>query len=224
MYIDETCGFCAEIHSIPSDNNLLLHHITPNTGLTSRVITQTEHFVVIPTLGSFVEGYVMVLSKAHYDCAGQIPADQMAELTQLLEMMKNRIRQCYHTDTVCFEHGSVSCTNRFGGCINHAHIHIVPCPNSLMGEIALYDLQTEKIDSLEDLQGYGQRGEPYLYFEDTDQQKYLITGDNVVSQFFRKLLAQQHGVDEKWDWRTDLCMENVQKTCQRLSEEFAYGT
>jgi hypothetical protein len=47
----------------------------------------------------------------------------------------------------------------------------------------------------------------------------LITGDNVVSQFFRKLLAQQHDVAEKWDWRSDLCMDNLQKTCERLGKE-----
>lgn len=219
MYIDETCGFCAEIHNIPSDNNMLLQYITPNTGLQTRILAQTEHFVVIPTLGSFVEGYVMVLSREHFDCVGKIPPEQLPELKALLEAMKKQVKLCYNTDTVCFEHGSVSCTNRFGGCINHAHIHIVPCCNSLVDEIGQYELQTQQIGSIEDLQEYGQRCEPYLYFQDTDDREYLITGDNVVSQFFRKLLAQQHDVAEKWDWRSDLCMDNLQKTCERLGKE-----
>ena len=167
--------------------------------------------------GSNTERIFYLLSSPMGD--GPSLPEQLPELKALLEAMKKQVRECYNTDTVCFEHGSVSCTNRFGGCINHAHIHIVPCRNSLIDEIGLYELQTQQIGSVADLQAYGQRCEPYLYFQDTDDREYLITGDNVVSQFFRKLLAQQHDVAEKWDWRSDLCMDNIQKTCQRLGKE-----
>lgn len=216
--MDETCGFCAEIRGIPRENNLLLTHITPQTGLESRVITQTEHFQVIPTLGGFVEGYVMVVSREHYDCVGKLPESYFAELEALLEEIKGRIRSRYHTDTICFEHGSVSCTNRFGGCINHAHIHIVPCAVSLLEDIRAFGLECREIGDLGALRAYGADGTPYLYFEDTDQRKYLITGDAVVSQFFRKLLADHHGVPERWDWRTDLFMENIEKTIHALRD------
>lgn len=217
---DETCGFCAEIHGIRSDNNLLEHYITPQTGLTSRVITQTEHFRVIPTIGAFVEGYVMVVSLEHYDCAGKIPAACYPELKQLLRDTKEIIRQKYGMETVCFEHGSVSCTNRFGGCINHAHIHVVPCRESLIGQLAEYQMEYRKIDSIDELQPYGQSGCPYLFFEDTDQQQYVITGDFIISQFFRQLLARSHGVPDEWDWRGHLHLENIGATCEKLGKAF----
>lgn len=215
---DETCGFCAEIHGVDRENNLLRTHITPQTGLESRVILETEHFQVIPTLGGFVEGYVMVVSRNHYDCVGKVPAADLPELKALLEEVKGRIRRCYGTGTVCFEHGSVSCTNRFGGCINHAHVHIVPCGASLLEDIRCFGLDCQSIDDLEALRAYGADGTPYLYFEDVDQRKYLITGDAVISQFFRKLLADHHGVPERWDWRTDLFMDNIEKTICTLKD------
>ena len=222
--IDETCGFCAEIYGISSDNNLLEHYITPKTGLASRVITRTEHFQVIPTLGAFIEGYVMVVSLEHYDCVGKIPSAYFPELKRLLQEIKDKVRQCYGMDTVCFEHGSVSCTNRFGGCINHAHIHIVPCEESLISQFADYQMEYIKLDVIDELKLFGETGNPYLYFQDTDGQQYAITSDFVISQFFRQLLARSHGVSDQWDWRSNLNLENVAKTYEKMVGCFDHKT
>lgn len=216
--IDESCGFCAELHDISVENNLLEHYIRPELGLSSRVILQTEHFEVIPTLGAFVEGYVMVVSKEHHDCSGKIPADLFPELKHVISQMKDRIFRCYGMDAVCFEHGSVSCTNRFGGCINHAHIHIVPCKESLINQLADYQMEYRRIGSIDELRAYGGSGHPYLYFADIDGQQYVVTSEFVVSQFFRQLLAKSHGVAEEWDWRTNLNLEKLKKTYERLRE------
>ena len=214
--IDESCGFCTEIHDIPAENNLLDNYIRLQLGLDSRVIFQTDHFVVIPTIGSFVEGYVMVVSKDHYTCVGNIPESHFSELKALLLETKNRIRSAYGMDTVCFEHGSVSCTNRFGGCINHAHIHIVPSRESLIGYLPEYGLEYQELAAIDALQPFGRDGIPYLYFEDVDEQQYVATGEFVVSQFFRKLLAHSHGVPEQWDWRSNLNLDQMRKTIQTL--------
>jgi len=221
--MDEACGFCAEIHGMDADNNLLTHYITPQAGLTCRTIAQTEHFRVIPTIGAFVEGYVMVVALEHYDCAGKLPAAYYPELKALLQQMKAQIRQVYGMDTVCFEHGSVSCTNRFGGCINHAHIHIVPCPRSLISQLAEYQMTYRKIDSIDGLREFGKTGEPYLFFEDTDQQQYVVSGGFVISQFFRQLLARAHGVPDEWDWRSHLNLEKLAQTYKTLAELPANG-
>lgn len=215
---DETCGFCAEIRDLPQDNNLMQTHITPATGLKNRIVYETAHFQVIPTLGAFVEGYVMVVSKDHYDCVGKLPPEQIRELEQVVEEMERRIRSRYGTQTVCFEHGSVSCTNRFGGCINHAHLHIVPCGASLVYQVREYDLTLTPITALDALAEYGRDGRPYLYFRDVDAQQYLITGLCVISQFFRMLLARHHGVGEYWDWRQNLYMENIPRTIEALKD------
>ena len=215
---DETCGFCAEIRNLEQDNNLLHSHITPATGLHSRVLYETAHFQVIPTLGAFVEGYVMVVSKDHYDCVGKLPPEQIAELEQIVEEMKGRIRRRYGTAAVCFEHGSVSCTNRFGGCINHAHLHIVPCRENLVDQVRQYDLELSPITTLDALAQYGRDGRPYLYFQDADGARFLITGLCFVSQFFRMLLARHHAVGECWDWRKHLYLENIGKTIDALKD------
>lgn len=218
--IDESCGFCTEFHDIPADNNLLEHYIIPHTGLESRIITQTEHFLVVPTLGAFVEGYAMVVSRYHYDCMGKLLPELFPELKELLTNVKHHIRKCYGMGTVCFEHGSISSCNRFGGCINHAHIHIVPCKESLIGQLPNYHMDYRQITDLYELQTFAQRGESYLYFEDIDEQQYSISGDFVISQFFRQLLANSHNVSGEWDWRSHLNLEKMSKTYTTLKKSF----
>ena len=216
--VDEDCGFCTEIHGISHANNLLEQYIEPQLGMASRVIEKTEHFEAIPTLGAFVEGYVMVVSLDHYECVGRIPKNYYPELKCFLREMKDRIARCYGMKTVCFEHGSVSCTNRFGGCINHAHIHIVPCNELLIDQLGEYQIEYRKISSIDELRPFGLSGRPYLYFEDVDGQQYVAASGFVVSQFFRQLLARTHGIPEEWDWRSHLNLERMKKTFERMSD------
>jgi hypothetical protein len=125
----------------------------------------------------------------------------------------------YGTDVICFEHGSVSCANRFGGCLNHAHLHILPCNVSLIEEIAEYELEITRLPSLSLLQDQGGAENPYLFFEDVDGERYMITGEYIASQFFRKLAANHAGLALEWDWRENLFLDNVFNTVRRLRQD-----
>ena len=104
--IDHSCGFCVEIHDMDTDNNLFKRVIAPETGLTSRYVYEDDTFVVMPTLGAFVEGYVMIVSKEHHDCVGKMSAEDIAHLEALMEKITHRIREVYGTGVICFEHGA----------------------------------------------------------------------------------------------------------------------
>ena len=193
-YLDETCGFCTEIHGIDNECNLLNSIITPQTELKSRILTESDHFVVMPTIGAFVEGYVMIVSKEHYECIGKMPEDTLHELEQLVARIKACIQERYNMDVVCFEHGGVSCTKRAGGCIVHAHLHLVPCDVPIIGEVRKRGLTAVPISDISDLHTLTKENLSYLYFEDTDGQKYIVKDKFVISQFFRQLLAHHFGL------------------------------
>lgn len=218
-FVDLSCGFCVEIHDMDTENNLFKRVISPQTGLMSRYVYEDGTFVVMPTLGAFVEGYVMIVSKEHYDCVGKMPAEDIARLEVLMEEITDRIKRVYGTGVICFEHGAVSCANKFGGCLNHAHVHLVPCASSLIEEIREYDLKVEPLASLAQLRELGNEGRPYLFFRDTGGEQYLITGEFIVSQFFRQLVAARMGLDQKWDWRENLYLDNVFKTVKGLTQD-----
>lgn len=216
-HLNETCGFCAEIYGLDNECNLLKSIITPQTELKSRILTESDHFVVMPTIGAFVEGYVMIVSKEHYECIGKMPEDALHELEQLIIRIKACIRERYNMDVVCFEHGGVSCTKRAGGCIVHAHLHLVPCDVPIIGEVQERGLTAIPIHDLSALQAIGKANSSYLYFEDADGQKYIMKENVVISQFFRQLLAHHFGLGSQWDWRQHFFLDNLVKIMERMS-------
>ena len=216
--IDETCSLCVEINNLDEENNLFIKLISPETNLKSRILYATENFVVMPTIGAFVEGYLLIVSQKHYMCMGQLSESELGELTLQLEILKERMEKCYHKKVVLFEHGGTSCSNKAGGCINHAHLHMVPCDSRITHYIQRYGLEYYRISSLEELCVLAARNIPYLFWEDIDGEKYVIDKSVIPSQFFRKILADICGVAEKWDWRQHYFVENIERTLEMMKK------
>lgn len=214
--IDETCSFCSEINGSNEDNNLFIKLIAPKTNLKSRIMYRTKDFLVMPTIGGFVEGYLLIVSRKHYMCIGQMPKSGIYDLSLQIEMLKKQIEKYYHKKVVLFEHGSNSCSNKIGGCIAHAHLHMVPCDRQINEYIQKYGLNSHRISSLEDLCAFAEYDVPYLFWEDIDESKYVINDEVIPSQFFRKILASVYGMADKWDWRQNHYIENIEKTINTM--------
>ncbi len=52
--------------------------------LNSRVIYEDEHFVVMPPLGEFIEGGLLLLSRAHILSFAHLPAEHFARFERLV--------------------------------------------------------------------------------------------------------------------------------------------
>lgn len=218
---ESSCGFCVEFNGVDKENNLLQRVISPAYNIESRIVYETDNFAVIPTLGAIVEGYLLVVSKKHYECIGQLPDDLFPELERVIDRVKLVTWSVYKKNVVCFEHGAVSCSNKFGGCIDHAHLHIVPCGDVLSGMITDCGMELVPIASIDALSCIAGKNQPYLYWEDSDSRKYVIQDGFIPSQFCRKIIADYYSVAEQWDWRQNLNLENLLKTYGALQPVFA---
>lgn len=218
---EPSCGFCAELNGLDQGNNLLRKVIAPESGIESRIVYETEHFAVVPTLGALVEGYLLVISKAHYESVRQIPEELFPEFDETVYKVKSVIRSVYQKNVVCFEHGAASCSDKFGGCIDHAHLHVVPCGETLSAAIQELGMELHPISSLDALLDAVDKKQPYLYWEDSDESKYVIRDGFIPSQFFRKIVADYYSIAEQWDWRQELNLTNLLKTYQALLPRFA---
>lgn len=221
---ESSCGFCAELNDVDQENNLLRKVIAPKSGIESRVLYETDHFVVMPTLGALVEGYLLIVSKTHYESICQIPEELLLEFNEVVRKIKGVIWSAYQKNVVCFEHGAVSCSNKFGGCIDHAHLHVVPCNETLSGTIQEFGMDLVQIPSWGTLSDVVDKNQPYLYWEDADGSKYIIQGGFIPSQFFRKIIADHYSIAEQWDWRQELNLTNLLETYRTLRPKFAEMT
>lgn len=183
----------------------------------SRVIAETDNFVVFPTTGGFVENYQLIVPKKHINCFGELSAEQLKELKSIILWQKEINKNYFNSSSSMFEHGSLHPNNENGKSIVHAHLHIFPNNISLLDEIKKYNFNIENINGIEQLKQICQRINNYLYYSDIDEKDYVITHDGIPSQFLRMLLAQSQGI-ENWNWREYPLIESIENSLNFYKE------
>lgn len=205
------CTFCAELTG-EETNNLL--RIVLGEGYTTRVVRETENFVVLPTIGQIVEGYLLIVSKQHYLSFGHIPAQCFREFMNLKEETRQVLSEVY-TSPIFFEHGPISESKRGGCCVEHAHLHGVPARIDLLDKLQT-DFHWRSISSMLALRQQIERGMPYLFYESRDRRMYVFDAPLVPSQYLRQLVATRLGLEERWDWRLWWGVPEMISTLQTL--------
>ncbi len=171
----------------------------------TRVVAYSPNFYVLMSLGPIVEGYALVVARAHIDCVADIPPEQIPEFKQVVMSVRNAQIAIYGT-SVCYEHGQSGACLTFASdtlhC-HHAHLHIVPS-TFRVEEYLRREYGGQEIFGWHQLVSlYNQ--EPSLYLlssEDGEQILYSANPASVPRQFFRKGLAAYHRAGDGWDWAT----------------------
>lgn len=195
------CPFCLEI----KDN---LNNPTNK----NRIIKETKNFIVIPTIGSFVDNYLLIISKKHINCFKQLNEKEFLELNDLTNWIKNINKTYFKTKTIIFEHGSFEKNNTSGKSIIHAHWHILPFSKSLLGNLLNNkSFIIKEIKSLNSLNNLEDDKNDYLYYEDINEKCYIINHQELPSQYLRKVIANSLNIDT-WNWREYPYFDKIDKT------------
>lgn len=201
--MDETyqdvCSFCAEIERRTEYN--LFHELMGNDVAFTYLLYETSNFVVMPSIGSLMPGYLLVVPKLHVLSFGHLPSELDAELQSILATLVEWHSSTFSTKSIFFEHGSVSFTKRGGSCTDHAHLHIVPVPKSVDLVAGMYrDFSTRCVADLAALRAQVESDLPYLLLRHHDGSVYVADAPHAKSQHLRRDLVHQLGLGEVWDW------------------------
>ena len=209
------CPFCDEFFD-GGDNSesALLNDI----GIKSRVIYRDNDFVVFPTIGGFIPGYILLATIKHYPCFGALNDYELSKAQELITKFKSVIRDIYGTDCVIFEHGMLSCGYKYGGCIDHAHIHFIPLSEPIISSIESYGMNIKKIDSLDQIRKCYKDGSPYLFLSDVDGTYYEIHNIVIPSQFLRQVICKKIGMEQYWNWHVYDFKENLALTLEQFQD------
>jgi len=185
----------------------------------NRILFETENFLVFPTLGQIVEGYLLIASKEHYLNIGEIPLELYPELEKLQHKVRKVLEDNYYTP-LFFEHGPASASLRSGCCIEHAHIHAVPLQLDILESISK-NFKGREITNYTEIKRHFQRGIQYLFYEDNKCKRYLFTVHDIIPpQYLRKVIAHKIGHPEKWDWKNYLGLAELSDTIRKLKGKF----
>jgi diadenosine tetraphosphate (Ap4A) HIT family hydrolase len=220
-FVAEQCSFCREFGD-PVGASPLLQSL--GLELESRIVRQTAHFAVVPTIGQLLEGHLLILPKAHYLSFGHVPQDLVEEYLSLKQQVWSAVLAEYSVPPIMFEHGEAAEKRRAGGSVDHAHMHMVPTSADLLS-IIRSDFVGRPIGSVTDLHCQAACGIPYLYYEDASGQSYVFdVSVELPSQYLRRLLAKQLGVSDRWNWRVFPEVERLRATVVRLEQVWSWSS
>lgn len=207
---DTSCEFCIEFDW---SENSLFYSLFAQDGVKSRVIRSSDSCIAIAGLGALTEGYILLLPKKHYLSLSQLPKEELVEFVNFKQELLSLMGKFYQ-GLICFEHGAVSNERRGGACVDHAHLHVCPCPADLSLQLDEH-FQKRSVESISDLHLLDK---PYLFYENQNGYKLVYNvPDKIESQYVRRLWANSLGLSDQWDWAIWIGKQNILNTLRKLS-------
>lgn len=176
------------------------------------VIASNDHFVALPSLGSIVPGWLLIVPRRPMATLSLMNVDERNALKDIRRDLTKRL-QIYQRPVYAFEHGGalesvVSCG------VDQAHLHLVPLSFNLLDVIRDCDMKWHTVDSVDCLSEVVTLGKEYLFAE--DENLSLISFPEVQSsQWFRKVIAKECG-EVEWDYKKNPNVPQVMATAQDL--------
>lgn len=178
------------------------------------VIFETEHFAVLPSLGSLVAGWLLVVPKRQVANFSQLKQIEFRELSNLLADVKEKL-SVFPGAPFVFEHGgplgsSVSCG------VDQAHLHIVPLRFDLIETVQSDpSVHWTDVDSVECLNRLLNVQDEYLYISNSTK-SLLGKLEKPESQWFRRKIADAIGNANEWNYRDYPHLELMKETVNAL--------
>jgi ATP adenylyltransferase len=178
-------------------------------------IFETPDCVVVPTLGSILPGWLLVVPRRpafnFRDWRGDTHTDARGLIDEVLHGLEVSAERA-----IWFEHGPSAAGSLVGCGMDYAHIHVLVAPPFSFDEfVSTVRHATELSWRLSPTRN--------AYLSIDTESSYLIAGsqhnaviaervESVGSQFFRRVVAQLVGKPKQWDYKNYPHLDNVRKT------------
>lgn len=169
------------------------------------ILFSSENFIVALDNFPLIEGHLLIFSKGHYGCAGEVPYEHLLELVELKEKTSRILADTYSNSSF-YEHGRAGSCVSFGPddrLCHHFHLHALPLPLSCDISIELnrrFKQQVNVPSYIAMGKLFQQFGE-YLYFENNREQAiFYPIAENIPSHLMRTLISEALNYPERSDW------------------------
>lgn len=176
------------------------------------VVKIFENFILVIDPYPLHRGHVMIISKQHYGCTGELPGEHFEELETIYAKLKLTLQNTF-PGFISYEHG------RAGTCVknyqdmtcHHMHLHIVPVSVDLGDELSCRfpkSVTFEQLKELNDL--FNSYGNYMLFFNGNNVGKFYVVQHNEVQpHLIRTLISHKLGRNDLSDWEhyTDISLQ-----------------
>jgi len=184
------------------------------TKIYNTILDVTDNFIVMPTLGSLVDGYVLIVSKHHIYNMAELSNKEKEEYIKLINKYREVFHKIYGKYPIVFEHGtSRNDITLTSSSVIHAHTHIVN--HSFKNELEIInDLNLKETDINNILSDKN-----YIFYISQDGKKYITYNYKSTSQLMRILIAKDLGYETKYNWKNDAFLDNIEKTINKIRND-----
>ena len=178
-------------------------------------LDESDSFVVLPTLGALVLGWLLVVPKRRVDSLRSLTESEQSELSSLRRRLAARLTK-FPGDIFEFEHGGTVGSSIACG-VDQAHLHILPL------EFDLFDLAMRKSDvawtrlDRDNSPWKNASRSEYLAVVASDGRSAIGFPNTPTSQWFRKLIAVQLGAADQWDYNRFPNPQFIERTISVMS-------
>lgn len=177
------------------------------------ILEETRYFYVIPTTGSLVVGYVLILCKRHLYSMTELNNEEKEEYENLLEKYRNIFKSIYKKYPVIFEHGSSNGnTESKANSIDHAHTHIVNYQYRNEGKM-IKKLNFYPINDLTQLTKH----QNYILYINQNKEMYMTNHFPPISQLMRLEMAKELNIENQYEWQKARFDEKIEQTISDIN-------
>jgi len=202
------CPFCVEIEG---DGPSIFREMIGDR-LGSRIVYDDEDFVIMPPLGQFMAGGLLLLTRQHIPSFAFLAAEKLDRLERLVKVVCQTLSARWGASPLVFEHGPAPEITKGVCCVDHAHFNIFPAPVHLHPHLVAR--MNTRITSLTELNKLRSAEFGYLFMQENDGTRRAYDGQYVPTQLVRRIITSQLGIPERWHWRDfpgcDLLLETYE--------------
>jgi diadenosine tetraphosphate (Ap4A) HIT family hydrolase len=191
------CKFCN------LDNNIF------NTKL-----LENEHFFVMPSLGSLVPNYLLIVTKRHINAMSELNYDEFKSYIQLIKDLSDIFKHKFNRYPIIFEHGTTDTAENGASSITHAHTHIVDFnyknENKLIEELRFYEFDILNLTKIK---------QNYIYYQNPKGKNFISFDFEKTSQLMRIKIAEDLNIKSYFNWREHAFINNTIETINNFKKQ-----
>ena len=203
------CLLCGDQRSDPKTSGII--SLYGENAFSKSVLFDSGNLYVTPAPGTLTVGYLILAPRQHFPNFSCLSLSAWSACHQLLLAVSEIGKKHSLSPYIYFEHGTGLEGEKGASCVDHAHLHLIPCDDPSEIRNSLKDNYDEiKLNKMEDIVLYKNKF-PYVLLA-YGNNCYLYITIEIDSQFVRKILANYYGISNLWNWTLYPMHENYWAT------------
>ncbi|MBQ4558632.1 MAG: HIT domain-containing protein [Clostridia bacterium] len=179
------------------------------------IIEETNNFIITPTKGSLVVGYLLIIPKKHITSMNELDNMQKSELKELINKYRLLFYNIFGRYPIFFEHGtSINDINNSASSITHAHLHIVN--HNFKNEKNI--LRDMFFNNVNETKFFENNQKSYISYISPNLDYYITYNYEAKSQQMRLYVAEDLNISDQYDWKSANFNENIINTIKLLKQ------